>query len=259
MPRWDPTTYLSFADERGRPFVDLVARVPGNPATIVDLGCGPGHLTPVLRARWPAAQITGMDSSSAMIARAEAEAEADPDVCYVVADIETWRPPQPVDLIASNAAFQWVPTQLEVIPALLEHVTRGGTLAFQVPDNFAGPSHTLLAGLGADPRFARHTEDIATARGVSAETYLELFQRPGWSLDVWRTTYLHVLPGDDPVFAWISGTGARSYLQALPDDLRSTFETEYKAALREAYPRRDYGTVLPFDRVFVVATREVAA
>lgn len=62
-----------------------------------------------------------------------------------------------------------------------------------------------------------------------------------------------MLTGDDPVFTWISGTGARPTLQALPDELRPRFEQEYKARLRAAYPARDGRVVLPFRRIFMVA------
>ena len=74
-------------------------------------------------------------------------------------------------------------------------------------------------------------------------------------MDAWETTYLHVLAGDDPVFDWIKGTGARPVLEALPDALRPTFVDEYRQLLRQAYPRQSFGTVLPFRRVFVVAVR----
>jgi trans-aconitate 2-methyltransferase len=57
------------------------------------------------------------------------------------------------------------------------------------------------------------------------------------------------------VFTWVSGTGARPTLQALPEDLREGFVTEYKALLRAAYPPGPHGTVLPFRRVFAVAHR----
>ena len=77
----------------------------------------------------------------------------------------------------------------------------------------------------------------------------------GWHTDVWETTYLHVLQGQDPVLDWISGTGARPVLAALPDELRAQFVEEYGAALREAYPSRPWGTVMPFTRVFAVARR----
>ncbi|MDN5856592.1 MAG: trans-aconitate methyltransferase, partial [Actinomycetia bacterium] len=147
------------------------------------------------------------------------------------------------------------PDQLEIIPRLREHLAPGGALAFQVPNNFGEPSHVLLRELAADPRFADHIGHIEGARGVDPHTYLRLLAADDWRLDIWETTYLHVLQGDDPVFEWISGTGARPFLQGLPDELRMQFEADYRAALRAAYPKRAYGTVLPFQRVFVVATR----
>jgi trans-aconitate 2-methyltransferase len=92
-----------------------------------------------------------------------------------------------------------------------------------------------------------------------AATYQDALLRPGWRVDAWETTYLHVLQGPDPVLRWISGTGARPVLQALPDDVRPRFVAEYAAALRTAYPERSYGTVLHFRRVFVVARRDSAS
>jgi trans-aconitate 2-methyltransferase len=87
-------------------------------------------------------------------------------------------------------------------------------------------------------------------------TYLATLARPGWRVDAWETTYLHLLHGRDPVLRWITGTGARPVLEALPDQLREQFLTEYGAQLRAAYPEQPYGTVLPFRRVFCVAQRE---
>jgi len=255
MTTWDPTRYLQFADDRSRPFVDLVARVQGEPATIVDLGCGPGHLAAVLRGRWPDAAIHGVDSSPEMIAKANAD-NADDRVTYELADVATWTSPEPVDLIVSNALFQWVPDQLDVIRRLSGLVAPGGTFALQVPSNYDAPSHTLLHGISSQPPYAEHTEGLHGDRGTHPEAYLELFAGLGWTVDAWQTTYLHVLPGEDPVFDWISGTGARPILQALPDGLREDFVVSYKAALREAYPARPWGTVLPFTRTFAVARRE---
>lgn len=254
MPQWSPTTYLQYAGERARPFADLVARVPIEPATVVDLGCGPGQLSAVLRERWPSARVHGVDSSPEMIERARRD-DAVPGTTYELGDIATWKATEPVDLVISNAAFQWVPEQLEVIPRLRESVAPAGVLAFQVPNNFDEICHVLLRELAREPRYAPHLAGVDGARGVDPRTYLDLLADTGWSLDVWQTTYYHLLEGDDAVFRWVSGTGARPFLQALPESLRRGFEAEYRAALREAYPRRDLGTVLPFQRVFVVARR----
>ena len=252
---WDPTTYLAFADERARPFLDLLARVDADPTTVVDLGCGPGQLSAVLRARWPQATVHGVDSSAAMIERARTD-DPDPRTRYELADVATWTPEGPVDVMVSNALFQWVPEPLAVVERLAGHVRPGGTFALQVPGNFDQPSHRLLHEISGREPYAAHTRDLHEARGTETpDAWLTLFAGLGWPVDAWETTYLHVLPGDDPVFDWIKGTGARPVLQALPDDLRTGFEDEYKAALREAYPRRPWGTVLPFRRLFCVARR----
>ncbi|MDR7086095.1 trans-aconitate 2-methyltransferase [Aeromicrobium panaciterrae] len=249
---WDPSHYLQFADDRSRPFLDLVARIQGEPRSIVDLGCGPGQLTAVLRTRWPEATIHGVDSSPEMIERANADNQ-DGAASYEVADVATWAPGGEVDAIVSNALFQWVPDQLAVIERLSSSVAPGGTFALQVPFNYTGPSHTLLHEISSRGPYASHTEDLHGDRGTPPEAYLELFSNLGWQVDVWETTYLHVLHGEDAVFDWISSTGARPIIQALPEGLREEFVDQYKAALREAYPHTAHGTVFPFARVFAVA------
>lgn len=251
---WDPRRYLAYADERGRPFVELVARVGAtNPGTVVDLGCGPGNLTALLARRWPDAVITGVDSSPEMI---EAASRDVPAVAFTVGDLRDWLAqagPGEVDVLVSNAALQWVPGHLDLLPSLVGAVRRGGWLAFQVPGNGREPSHTICDELAAEEPYAAHTAGAATPAAHGPVTYLRALQRLGCEVEAWETTYLHVLHGPDPVFTWVSGTGARPTLQALPDDLRPRFEAEFKARLRTAYPDDGHGVVLPFRRVFVVA------
>ena len=248
---WDPARYLRYADERGRPFVELLTRVGATaPAEVVDLGCGPGNLTALLADRWPSADLRGVDSSPEMIAEARA---AHPEVAFEIGDVRDWRPAEPVDVLVSNATLQWVPGHLDLLPGLLTAVRPGGRLAFQVPGNFDQPSHTIRTELAATPPYDAHTGDVAVPTAHDAATYLEALTRLGCAVDAWETTYLHVLRGADPVFTWVSGTGARPTLQALPDDLRPGFEEEFRARLRAAYPETDGQVVLPFRRVFVVA------
>jgi trans-aconitate 2-methyltransferase len=250
--RWDPERYLTYADERARPFHDLLARV-GEPAPsrVVDLGCGPGNLTGVLAQRWPDADVLGLDSSPEMVERARATRPA--AVRFEVADLRSWDPADPVDVLLSNATLQWVPGHLDLLPDLLAHVSPGGWFAMQVPGNFAEPSHALLHELAADPRFASYAEGVARPASHDPSVYLERLLGLGCEVDAWETTYLHLLHGEDPVFTWISATGARPILQALPEGPRQGFESEYRRLLREAYPPGPHGTTLPFRRVFVVA------
>lgn len=255
--QWDPDRYLRFPDERGRPFLELVARIDAEaPRTVVDLGCGAGNLTVLLARRWPRARVIGVDSSQEMIAAAP----VGEGVEFTVGDIVGWRPPEEdsatgVDVLVSNAALQWVPGHVDLLPDLVAALAPGGWLAFQVPGNFEEPSHTIRRELAAEPPYAEHTAGVANPDAHDAATYLPVLRRLGCEVDAWETTYLHVLHGEDPVFTWVSGTGARPTLQALPDDLRPQFEDEFKRRLREVYPERAGAVVLPFRRVFVVARR----
>jgi trans-aconitate 2-methyltransferase len=248
---WDPERYLTYADERGRPFVELIARIEtARPDDVVDLGCGPGNLTMMLRGRWPEARIRGLDSSPEMIGRAQATG---PRIDFEVADLRNWAVGNDrVDVLISNATLQWIPGHLDLLPSLAGHVRRRGWLAFQVPGNFGEPSHTIRTELAAEPPYDAHTRGVAVPSSHDPAAYLETLTALGMTVDAWETTYLHVLSGPDPVFTWVSGTGARPTLQALPDDLRPGFEAEFKRRLRKAYPEREGRVVLPFRRIFVV-------
>lgn len=255
MVTWDPDRYLAFATERGRPFADLLARVSiADPAEVLDLGCGPGNLTRTLAEIWPQARVRGLDSSVEMIEQARRDV---PDVTFEVADLRAWAAgEEQVDLLVSNAVLQWVPGHLQLLPGLADRVRPGGVLAFQVPGNEGAPSQTLRLELAAQAPYAEHLVGIEEISSHDPADYLDVLATRGWTVDAWSTTYLHVLPGDDPVFDWFAGTGLRPTLQALPDDLRLRFAVELKALLHEAFPRHDYGTVMPFRRVFVVARRD---
>lgn len=258
---WDPARYLSFADERQRPLVDLVARVRTRDARlVVDLGCGPGTAAALLLERWPAARVVGVDSSPEMLARAARVASA-PRVCFEQADLRTWEPDGPPDVVVANAVLQWVPDHVEVIGRFAGLLAPGGSLALQVPGNFGAPSHTAmrqLAGSGRWPLPAgllRESPVLRERPVLEPAGYLSVLTGLGLDADVWETTYLHVLTGTDPVLEWTRGTALRPLLEVLGDDAAS-FEAAYAAALREAYPPDAAGrTVLPFRRIFAVGRR----
>jgi len=256
---WDPAQYDVYADERSRPFVDLLARVPAKrPRRVVDVGCGNGALTATLAERWPEAAVLGIDSSPEMLA--DAAGRALPDrLSFQRGTIEEWRPEHPVDVLVSNAALHWVPEHPALLPRWVDWLAPGGWLAFQLPGNFQSPSHLILAELCHSPRWRPLLGDLPD-RGPGAlepGDYLDLLSGAGCMVDAWETTYLHVLVSADPVLEWVRGTALRPVLTRLRSDPAAAhdFESEYGARLRAAYPSRPYGTVLPFRRIFVVAHR----
>jgi trans-aconitate 2-methyltransferase len=254
--RWDPEQYGQYAAERGRPFLDLLERVEADaPRHVVDLGCGPGLLTRLLAQRWPNARVEGIDSSADMIDRAERLEAAGLE--FRLGDIAEWSPEADVDVVISNAALQWVPGHEALLRRWTSVLPTGSWLAWQVPGNFDSPSHVLLRELASSPAWAAKTGEVLghhrTMRTPS--DYAQLLHDAGWTADVWETTYLHVLPGVDPVLEWMRGTGLRPVTTVLDDADRARFEAEYAHLLRTAYPSSPSGTVLDFRRIFAVGHR----
>ncbi|MFI0424190.1 trans-aconitate 2-methyltransferase [Spongiactinospora sp. 9N601] len=251
---WDPAVYHRFAGERARPFFELLARVRADdPQYVVDAGCGPGELTAELARRWPDAEVHGFDSSPAMIGKARSHAHD--RLAFEVADLREWRPRRPVDVLVSNAVLQWLPDHRELLPAWVAALAPGGWLAFQVPGNFDEPSHTTVRALCRTPEWRDRLGDLGEYRSVGKPAeYLELLAGLGCRVDAWETTYIHLLPGEDAVLGWISGTALRPVLDRLGEGPeREAFLAACRTALDAAYPRGPYGTPFPFRRIFVVA------
>lgn len=78
------------------PSAALLARVGGTPHVVVDLGCGPGHSTALLRDRFPKARLIGVEASTAFAAEAR---ERVPDAQIVVADATSVALPVPADVV----------------------------------------------------------------------------------------------------------------------------------------------------------------
>ncbi|HEU4416149.1 MAG TPA: trans-aconitate 2-methyltransferase [Candidatus Angelobacter sp.] len=258
MPAWDPNLYLKYADERGRPASDLIAQIHLEaPARIVDLGCGPGNSTALLRQRWPHADLTGVDNSPEMMAQAR---KKHPDWHWVLGDIESWKPEHEVNLIFSNAALHWVPGHATLFRSLINGVAPGGALAAQMPNNFHSAAHSVMqeVAAGGDPRWSKA---LATAAGTfavqPAPFYYDVLRKNASRVDIWETEYQHVMDGPKAVFDWIRSTGMRPYLDRLADDeQRRLFEEMCLEGIQEAYRPNDQGKVLfPFRRMFIVAYR----
>ncbi|RFS84660.1 trans-aconitate 2-methyltransferase [Actinomadura spongiicola] len=253
---WDPAQYEAFAGERARPFGELVARLgDGAPARIVDLGCGTGELTATLAARWPNAVIEGLDGSADMIAEAHGR-EIPGRLSFRVGDVAAWTPEHPVDLIVSNAVLHWIPEHPDLLPRWVDALTPGGRLAFQVPGNFGAPSHVLLRELGRSDRWRDKLGALQRDKPVlDPAGYLDLLARHGCAVDAWETTHAQVLHGEDPVLEWVKGSTLRPVLSVLDPDETEEFLAAYRERLRRAYPAAPYGTVFPFRRIYVIATR----
>ncbi len=254
---WDPDVYLRFADERSRPFFDLIGRIDAKePATVVDLGCGPGTLTVHLATRWPRATVIGLDSSAEMIAAAQGLGSP---VRFGVADVTDWHA-DGADVVVANAVLQWVPAHDALLARWVGELPVGATLAFQVPGNFDAPSHRAIREVAALPRWGGRFD--GTLRGTDAVSdpvdYAQRLVDLGCSVDAWETTYLHQLPvaGDEhPVLRWVEGTALRGVRATVDHEDWAFIRSELSTRLADAYPVHSGRVWFPFRRVFVVATR----
>jgi trans-aconitate 2-methyltransferase len=249
MPTWNPQQYLKFAEERSRPCRDLPTRADvAAPRRIIDLGCGPGNSAEVLSARWPAAAITGLDSSAAMIHAARA---ASPQCDWRLGEISEWAVGDDrFDVVFANAALQWVGDHAGVFPQLLSRVAEGGALAVQVPGNYKSAQHQLMREVASRARLQVrewHTHDL--------DFYYDALAPHASRLDLWATEYLHVLPDIEAIVEWYKGSGMRPYLDALAGEAeRERFLAEYREGLRQIYaPQPDGAVLFPFRRIFIVA------
>jgi trans-aconitate 2-methyltransferase len=252
---WDPGQYRRFADERSRPFFDLMARVPAeDPRLVVDLGCGPGNLTAALADRWPAAEVLGVDSSAEMIEAAQQQAGQ--RLGFTLGDVTRWQPDRAADVIVCNAVLQWIPDHLAVLARWTSFLAAPGWLAIQVPGNNDQPSHQVLRAMAASDRWRPLLSGAQLNRqAADPAAYLVLLAGAGLEVDAWETTYLHLLHGENPVLEWYRGTGLRPVLAALRPAEQEEFLAEYGSRIRAAYPAAGYGTIFPFRRVFAVARR----
>lgn len=254
MP-WDPALYLRFEQYRTRPARELLERIDVEATrTVVDLGCGPGNSTTLLGARWPGAQVVGVDSDDAMLAEAR---RRHPHGTWEKGDVATWEPPSSVDVVFSNATLHWLPDHPRLVRRLFAFVADGGVLAIGMPNNYAAPDHTLIDRLLVERRWGTLEARVERHQSVCApEVYYDALAGVASWVDLWETQYHHVLDRAEDIVTWMSATGLRPTLEALGKDDRDAFLAEYTSAIRAAFPRRADGRVLfPFRRIFFVAKR----
>ncbi len=255
MSDWNPALYDRFADERERPSRELLARVPlSDPKIIVDLGCGSGLSTAPLVERYPNAHVLGIDTSPAMLEKARVAVKS---AEFAIGDVATWTPDGPVDLLFANAVLQWVPDHPRLLPRLMSLLAPGGVLAVQVPDNLDEPSHRGMrqaAGMGPWEAKLAAADSARELLPSLVETYdlLDGCRR----IDLWTTTYQHVMDGHEAIVDWFRSTGLRPYLDPLDATEKAGFLDAYRERLAADYPVQHDGKVLlAFPRRFIVAVK----
>ncbi len=256
MPDWDPNLYLKFSDQRARPAADLIAQIKlENPKRIIDLGCGTGNSTEQLHARFPHAELAGLDSSENMLSQAR---QNHPDWNWIQSTIESWHPDGAYDLVFSNAALHWVPGHAALFPRLLSAVAPGGALAVQMPYNFQSPAHQGMKKVAADPRWSERLHGASEEYHVQPIAfYYKVLSKAARALNLWEVEYLQIMNGARSILDWVRSTAMRGYLERLPDRAgQKQFEESCLREFEKSYRPEDDGKVLfPYRRMFIIAHR----
>ncbi len=249
---WDADQYNRFADERALPLRDLLDKIhKPSCGEVLDLGCGSGVALPLISGRWPEARITAIDSSAEMLEAAKAHTNQ--RTRLIQADIANWKPDRTYDLILSNAALHWLGDHETLFPRLMGWLAPGGILAVQMPNNWAEPSHRLMAEIAGNDRWREKLAPLLREAPVGDVGFYQDLLGP--MSEIRENIYTHKLSGEDAVYRWIKGTSLKPLLDALDAGERAAFAARYKEALALAYPRDDAGmTEFSFRRIFVVAT-----
>jgi trans-aconitate 2-methyltransferase len=250
---WNTSLYLRFERERTQPSRDLLARITiDQPEEIVDLGCGPGNSTAILRERWPSAKIVGLDNSPTMLEQAK---KTDQKTEWRREEISSWRSSSQVDLIFANASLHWLPDHEPLLNSLIQQLQPEGTLAFQVPALYDQPATAAIREISSLDAWKIYTPQVLPIVHPPPVYHDYLAGKAG-SVDIWETIYYHRLPDHTAILDWHRSAGLRPYLEALPDDVgRDEFQKQLLERFRILFPRQaNGGVLLPFRRLFVVAT-----
>jgi trans-aconitate 2-methyltransferase len=250
MP-WNPDQYHKFQSERSAPFFDLLKLVNvRQQLKVIDLGCGTGELTRQLADALPNGQVTGLDSSAEMLAKAGQHAGS--NLTFMQGHQEdltgNW------DLIFSNAALQWSENHEALIPNLFAKLNSGGQLAVQVPSNHNHISHQLIRETASEEPFRTALNEYNRQSPVlSIEKYADLlFQCGAEEINVFEKVYAHVLENSDAIVEWIKGTALVPYLERLGGEKDSFLQT-VRGKLGRALPQSP--VFYPFKRTFISARK----
>ena len=240
---WSPDRYERFRSERQQPFDDLLALChPVRGGRIVDLGCGTGDLTRILHEEMGAAETVGIDSSPAMLARAQSAFADVPGLSFAQGDIATWLDEGSTSSSPRVAAVDRRPPR--PVGRMRTALGADGQLAFQVPANFRHPSHVLAHAVANEPPFIDALYgDVPVDRGrfvLSPELYADLLYELGAKEQVVRMeVYGHELESTGEVVEWVMGTLLTPYRTRLSPELFDEFVERYRERLIEELRERE--------------------
>jgi trans-aconitate 2-methyltransferase len=256
MNDWNPEHYLKFNKERIQPSIDLVSRINlKEPKRIIDIGCGPGNSTQILKQKWANSEIVGIDNSPAMIEKAKSDY---PDQNWILLDAGNDEIPGKFDLVYSNATIQWIPEHYKLLKKFKELLNDNGVLAIQVPLFLDMPIRQAISQVSRMEAWKNKTNNVDSVFTIhSYQTYYDYLSELFSGTEMWKCSYMHIMESHQAILDMIKSTGLKPYLEKLEnEEEKQHFVTQVLEITKEKYPLQKNGKVIfPFERLFFTATR----
>lgn len=256
MSGWSAEQYAKFIKERTLPSIDLANKINlENPREIIDIGCGPGNSTRVLKDRFPDAHIVGADYSQNMIDKAKSQNDG---IDFMLFDANNDFPllNKKFDVVFSNACIQWIPNHRELIKNMMGVLNDGGVLAVQTPMNYKEPIHRIISELSTGGKWKNKFDSPRIFYNLTQSEYFDLLSEISSDFSVWETVYCHRMPSHESIMDWYKGTGLRPYLEALSEEDAIEFENDVYEEVVRAYPIQANGEIIfRFPRFFFTAVK----
>ncbi|KAJ3460670.1 hypothetical protein MRS44_011537 [Fusarium solani] len=167
---------------------------------------------------------------------------------FSVADLKTYTPEKLLDLVFSNAVFQWLKAdeRVPMMKRMIQWLRPGGVLAIQVLDNYLEPSHIAMRAFANEDPWASILGPLSPAldQFATPQQFYDELSPLCSSVDIWHTLYQHPLDDHQSLVEWVKGTGLRPFLNPLGSEDREAFAESYLTKLKEVYQVSVDGKVL---------------
>jgi trans-aconitate 2-methyltransferase len=196
----------------------------------LDLGCGTGEISRLVKERLNLDNFRAIDSSPQMLK--EAEAFQSPGLSFQLASIENFTLDESIDLLFSNAALHWVADHEKLFPLLLSYVNPKGQVAIQMPSNHLHPSHRLAEEV-AKKLFPDKFSGLGVTRNtLTLERYSEILHQCGFLRQkCLQQIYGSPMDSGRDVLEWTKGSLLNGYKDRLTDEEFELFLNDYSKEL----------------------------
>ncbi len=247
-------TASSHQKEWGKSLISKIT-LQGN-ETILDLGCGDGHLTEQLALLVPNGNVLGIDASIGMIQTAQNICRD--NLAFVRMDINNLHFSNEFNIIYSNAALHWIKDHKRLLQNSYAALKPGGILLWDFGSH--GNCSNFLAVIQQkmdEDNYREFFRDFEMPWFMpSKNCYEELISDIGYCdftiTEVNRDRYF---PTSDEMIKWIDQPCIVPFIECIPDMLKNKFRQEVIAEMLKKTQQPDGTCFETFRRLLVYALK----